>query len=132
MGVKKISAEEVQILIVSGVIGAIVGGSGITGIVFYFIRRYIENKLNAKDEAAKTMEEQKQKENEKKKEQRIKRMSVDDELQHCQGRLFFWIHKAIVTGSHNGDLESAFQAYQEAEQKKKLLDREILAENEFD
>ena len=107
----KISAEEVRILVVSGVIGAIVGGSGITGLLFYFIRKYIEDKLTGK-------------------EQRMKRAVVDDELQHCQGRLFFWIHKAIVTGQHNGDLEQAFQDYQIAEQKAKTLDREIIVEHD--
>mgnify|MGYP001228132266 CR=1 FL=1 len=101
----KISAEEVRILVVSGVIGAIVGGSGITGLLFYFIRKYIEDKLTGKEA-----------EDKRRKEQRMKRAVVDDELQHCQGRLFFWIHKAIVTGQHNGDLEQAFQDYQIAEQ----------------
>lgn len=128
----KISAEEIQILIISGVIGAIVGGSGLTGIVFYFIRRYLENKLNAKEELQKLADEKHSAEEKKKKDQRIKRMSIDDELQHCQGRLFFWIHKAIVTGSHNGDLEAAFTAYQDAEQKKKIFERELLAENEYE
>lgn len=115
----KISAEEVSILVVSGVIGAIVGGSGITGLLFYFIRKYIEDKLTGKEA-----------EDKRRKEQRMKRAVVDDELQHCQGRLFFWIHKAIVTGQHNGDLEQAFQDYQIAEQKAKTLDREIIVENE--
>ncbi|MDD2979512.1 MAG: hypothetical protein PHN80_06015 [Hespellia sp.] len=129
---RAISAEEVQILIVSGLIGAVVGGSGLTGIVFYFIRRYIENKLNAKDAEQKKQNEIKHKDEMKRREQRIKRLSVDDELQHCEGRLFFWIHKAIVDGNHNGDLENAFSEYQKAEQEKKLLDREIITENEFD
>ena len=48
------------------------------------------------------------------------------------GRLFFFVHKAIVTGQHNGDLEAAWEEYQEAEKKKKALDREILAENELE
>lgn len=128
----KISSTDVEYLIISGVIGAVVGGGGITGIVFYFMRRYIENKLNAKDEEKKKIETKRLKDEARKKEQRIKRMRVDDELQHCEGRLFFWLHKAIVTGSHNGDLEEAFKAYQSAESEKKELDREIVAENEYE
>lgn len=116
----KISAEEIQILVVSGVVGAVVGGSGIVGLLFYFIRKYIEDRLSGKEA-----------EDKRKKEQRIKRAAVDDELQHCQGRLFFWTYKAIVTGQHNGDLDKAFSEYQIAEQKAKALDREIIVENEM-
>lgn len=121
MEVSTISTNDVIILIITSIISAIVGGSGIVGIVFFFIRRNIENKI--KDREAETS---------KKKEQRIQRMKIDDELQHCQGRLFFWIHKAIVTGQHNGDLEAAFEAYQKAEQAKKDFDRNVLAENEYE
>lgn len=119
--VRIISTDEIQILVVSGIIGAIVGGSGITGMLFFFIRRYIEGKLGERDA-----------EERKKIQQKMKRMIVDDKLQHCEGRLFFWLHKAIVTGTHNGDLERAFDDYQEAEKERKALDREIIAENEIE
>lgn len=119
--VRKISAEEIRILVVSGVLGAVVGGSGITGLLFFFIRRYIENKLGKRETEEKLRRDQK-----------IKRMIVDDKLQHCEGRLFFWIHKAIVTGEHNGDLERAFEEYQKAERERKTLDREIVVENELE
>lgn len=118
---RTISADEIQILVVSGVVGAIVGGSGITGLLFFFIRRYIENKLGKREA-----------EESQKRDQKIKRMIVDDKLQHCEGRLFFWIHKAIVTGEHNGDLERAFEEYQKAERERKALDREIIVENEIE
>lgn len=108
-------------MVVSGIIGAIVGGSGITGLLFCFIRRYIENKLGEREA-----------EDRRKRELKIKRMTVDDKLQHCEGRLFFWIHKAIVTGEHNGDLEKAFLDYQNAELERKALDREIVVENEIE
>lgn len=101
--------------------GALVGGSGITGMLFFFIRRYIENKLGKRDA-----------EEIQKREQTKKRMIVDDQLRHCEGRLFFWIHKAIVTGEHNGDLERAFEEFQRAERERKALDREIIVENELE
>ena len=119
MEVKAISENQMQYLIISSIIGAVIGGSGITGTLFYFMRRYIENKLLLRES-----------EDEKKKEQRIKRKTVEDELQYCEGRLFFWLHKAIVTQQHNGDLEKAFENYMVAEEAKKHLDREILAESE--
>ena len=101
-------------------------------MVFFFIRRYIENKLKLKEDKAKAEEQEKKDEQHKRRELAVRRMKVDDELQHCEGRLFFWIHKAIVTGAHNGDLEAAFDNYQKAEQAKKELDREIIVENEIE
>ena len=124
--------SQIEIWIVSGIIGTIVVGSGITGMVFFFIRRYIENKLKLKEDKAKAEELEKKDEQHKRRELAVRRMKVDDELQHCEGGLFFWIHKAIVTGVHNGDLEAAFDNYQKAEQAKKELDREIIVENEIE
>ena len=106
-------------LVISGLIGAVVGGSGITGLIFFFIRRYIEKSLEAREEL-----------NRHQREQKIQRLKIEDELQHWEGRLFFWIHKAIVTGEHNGDLEKAFKEYQEADERKKQLDRDIIFENQ--
>ena len=50
------TVSQIEIWIVSGIIGTIVGGSGITGMVFFFIRRYIENKLKLKEDKAKAEE----------------------------------------------------------------------------
>ena len=88
--------------------------------------------LKLKEDKAKAEELEKKDEQHKRRELAVRRMKVDDELQHCEGRLFFWIHKAIVTGVHNGDLEAAFDNYQKAEQAKKELDREIIVENEIE
>ena len=93
--------------IVAAVAGAIVGGSGLTGLLFVYMRRFIDKRLE-------------------------RREKEDEKLEHATGRLFFFVHKAIVTGQHNGDLEAAWEEYQEAEKKKKALDREILAENELE
>lgn len=117
----KISTHDILLLIITSVISTVIGGSGITGIVFYFVRKRMEAKLDAKE-----------KEEAKKKQQKMQRRKIDDELQHCEGRLFFWIHKAIVTGAHNGDLESAFEAYQQAETAKKDFDRELIVESEYE
>lgn len=53
-------------------------------------------------------------------------------MEHATGRLFFFIHKAIVTGQHNGDLEAAWNDYQDVEKRKKAYEREIIAENELE
>ncbi len=103
------------------IIGAVIGGSGFVGLAFFLLRHYIENKLTfAEDEAA------------KRKATRITRMKIEDELHHAYGRLLFWIYRAIVTSSHNGELDTAFQALEAVEEKKRAFDRDIRAESEQD
>ncbi len=102
-------------------LGTVCGGSGLVGLLFFFLRQYIDKRIQAAE-----------KEEAKRKETRKKRLKIDDELQHAYGRMFFWLYRAITTGQHNGELEAAFQRLQEAEQKKKDLDREILADCEQD
>lgn len=107
--------------IVALIVGAIIGGSGLVGLVFFFLRRYIEKRLNGRDE-----EEQKRREN------RMKRMEIDDKLHHAYGRILFWLYRAIITGHHNGELEAAFRSLEAAEAEKKDYDRRIIAESEQD
>lgn len=104
--------------IIAAIIGTVVGGSGIVGIVFLYIRRYIDGKLNAREAESK-----------KRQDLQTRRLKIDAEMEHATGRLLFYIHKAIVTGNHNGDLEAAWNKYQKVEEKKKDLDREIIIEH---
>lgn len=110
------TGKEIAVLL----IGAVLGGSGIVGLVFAYMRRFIDKRL-----------EQREAENQKQKEQHLRRLTIEEEWRHAAGRLFFFIHKAIVTGQHNGDLEAAWERFQLAEDKKKALDREIIVENEI-
>ena len=84
------------------------------------MRRFIDNRLERKEE-----------EGAKRKAQRLRRLTLEDEMEHATGRLFFFIHKAIVTGEHNGDLEDAWSSYQDVERRLKELDREILVEHDM-
>lgn len=111
--------QEVHI-VVTAILSAIVGGGGLTGLAFSFMRRYIEKKLSASEEKRKSEIRN-----------RVERIKINDELQHCQGRLLFWMHKAIITGEHNGDLENAMEMYQKAEETKRDLDRQIIANEEI-
>ena len=97
------------------VVSSVLGGAGIVGIVFYFIRRYLERLLDQRD-----AEEQKHKEN------KIRRASYNDALQHAQGSLLFWLYHAVT----KGELEQAFESFQSVEQKIKDHDRKIIAEQE--
>lgn len=105
----------------SMVFGGIVGGSGIIGLAFFFLRRYIEKKLKASENEAK-----------KRRDIKIKRMKIEDEMHHAYGRLHFWEVRAIESGTHNGELKTAMNNLEIAEEKKKCLDREIIAESEQD
>lgn len=105
--------------VVAIIVSAAIGGAGFTGIVFYFLKRYLERRLTA-------METAKQKQ----KDQRLRRLVLQDEIQHATGRVLFWLVRFADTGDHNGELHGSFDVLQEAEGKLKQLDREVLAENE--
>lgn len=107
--------------IVTAIVGAVFGGAGIVGLVFAYVRHFIDKRLADRD-----------KEDAKRRETRLRRLTIEDEWYHAAGRLFFFINKAVETGQHNGDLKRAFEQFQDAEAKKKALDREILAESEVD
>lgn len=113
-GVTEISAETVLVTI----IGAVVGGSGIVGLMFAYMRRFIDKKLDARE-----------RENARSSERRIKRLKLEEELNAATGKVIFYLHKAIVTGQHNGDLEDAWNNYQAVRAKKEDFDRSILIDN---
>ena len=105
--------------VVKVLIGALAGGGSVGGLVFWLVKRYLETKLEEAEHA------KKQKINRRK-----RRIQAEENLYHAYGRMFFWLYKAIVTGTHNGDLQAAFTALQEAEKKKKELNNEIISEIE--
>lgn len=110
-----VKASEILTIIIT----SLIGGGGIVGLVFYFVRKYLEQALDKRE-----AEEAKRREN------KVKRASYNDALQHAQGRLLFWLYQAIIKGEHNGELEQAFNDFQTAEQKIKDHDRKIVAEQE--
>ena len=46
------TGREFWILALTAVVSAILGGGGIVGIVFHFVKRYFENKLAAEEKKA--------------------------------------------------------------------------------
>ena len=98
---------------------ALAGGSGVVGLAMTYLRRYIDRKLEAgEEEAARRLEHRK------------RRQQVEDQLHHAYGRCIFWLNHAVTKPPPNGDLEEAMENLQRAEEAKKNLDREILAEYE--
>ena len=98
---------------------ALAGGSGVVGLAMTYLRRYIDRKLEAgEEEAARRLEHRK------------RRQQVEDQLHHAYGRCIFWLNHAVTKPPPNGELEEAMENLQRAEEAKKNLDREILAEYE--
>ena len=96
-------------------VSALVSGT-ITGVGFKYLTRYIDHKM-----------EQKEEEEQRAKKQRHDQYVAEAKLRHASGRLFFWIVHAIQKPPANGELEKAFQDYTAAEEEQKALDRETLA-----
>lgn len=113
-GVTKISIET----IIATIAGAVIGGSGICGLLFAYMRRFIDKRLDAREH-----------ENAKNLRLKTERLKLEDELNAATGKVIFYLHKAIVTGQHNGDLEDAWTNYQTIRTKKEDFDRSILIDN---
>ena len=91
----------------------------LSGIVLYYIRRYIDKKLVSAE--AKQQERLKI---------RKRRSEAEQRRRRAEGRLLFWIHHAIVKPPPNGELEDAWEEFQNAEEAQKEIERSILAEYE--
>lgn len=99
------------------IIMAALGSGGVVGIFFLIFRYYIEKLLDARDEKRRKAHEY-----------QVKKDELGAKKDHCTSRFLFWMHKAIVDGHHNGDLEEAFSKMQEAERECKEFERRRLAE----
>lgn len=94
------------------VLAAVIGGSGVVGLLFYPMRVYIDKQI-----------ERRVLQNEFE----IKRRQVNSELDECYRQCFFWIQFYITTGEAGENLEQAFQKLYTAEERKKALENEMLA-----
>lgn len=94
------------------ILAAVIGGSGLIGLLFYLIRVYIDKRI-----------ERHMLQNEFE----IKRRQVNSELDECYRQCFFWIQFYITTGEAGDNLEQAFQKLYVVEERKKALENELLA-----
>ncbi|MCC8122360.1 MAG: hypothetical protein LIO58_02345 [Oscillospiraceae bacterium] len=110
--------------VMSAIITAVVGAGGVVGFAFYYLRRYIDRKLQAEEQASDQLVST-----------RRKRLSVDDKIQHAQGRMFYHLMDNIARIARclpeakipTAQLDEAFQTLTQAEEAKKELNREIIA-----
>ena len=106
--------------IVQIVLSALIGGSGICGMVFLFLRHYIEKRLSVREERERKDEEL-----------RKRRRKINDKIKHASGRVLFWLVEQVdQSGDANSNLRKSFADLQRAEEEGKDLDREILAEHD--
>ena len=89
----------------------------ISGLFLYYLRWWIDKKLRDEEEHRK-----------KEHELRVKRNQLEMQRRHAAGRLFFWMHHAMVKPPPNGELEEAFEDYQRAEAEQKAYEQKILAD----
>lgn len=91
----------------------------VSGLMLYYLRRYIDAKLAA--------EEERRAED---KRTRRQRSELEQKRRRAAGRVLFWLHHAVTRPPPNGELEEAWNAYQQAEEAQKALDQQILADYE--
>lgn len=107
--------------ILSTIVLAVVGGSGFVGLVFFFVRRYIEKKITDHEVCEK-----------RHRDQQFRRLKLQDSMERAKADLFFWVYRAISTGQHNGELEEAWNKYMEIVEEKREFEREIIMENQME
>lgn len=98
--------------------------AGVSGVVSVFvlgyIKRYIDKKLDEADAEKKQREEYQHRRN-----------VANAKLHRAEGRLFFWLHRAVVKPPPNGELEESWANYNKAEEVVKAIDLEIVADYEM-
>lgn len=92
----------------------------VSGFVLYFIRRYIDRKLE-EEEAHRKNETQ----------LRTQRSQLEQRRRRALGRLLFWLHRGVTYPPPNGELEKAMGEFEAVEDEIKALDQKILAEFEI-
>ena len=99
--------------LVSAVVSGLISGVGV-----FCLQRYIDAKRKESEERA----AQRRKE-------RRKADLLESKRRRATGRMFFWLHYALVRGVEvaNGDLEKAFSDYNAAEEEQKAFEAELLA-----
>lgn len=91
----------------------------ISGLFLYYLRWYIDRKLKEEEQLR-----------EKEMRRKIEQAKLEMRRRRAIGRLFFWLHRAVVSPPPNGELEDAMEVFQAIEEEQKLLDQTILAQVE--
>lgn len=105
--------ETIQQAALSASVSALISGIGV-----WLLQKYIETKRRESEERA----------TQRRKERR-KADLLETKRRRATGRMFFWMHYALVHGVEraNGDLEKAFSDYNSAEEEQKAFEAELIA-----
>lgn len=108
--------EAFQSALISTLVSAAISGIGI-----FFLQRFIDAKSKESKERAAV-----------RRAERRKADMLEARRRRAAGRLFFWLHDAVVKGPEhaNGDLAKAMTDYNKVEEEQKLFEQELLAEHQ--
>ena len=108
-------AELLKGALVSALVSAMISGVGV-----FYLQRYLDAKRKESEAQAA-----------RRREERRKADVLEARRRRAAGRLFFWLHYAVVRGPDqaNGDLEKSFADYNDAEEEQKVFEQELLAEH---
>lgn len=100
---------------VSVLVSALISGVGV-----FYLQRYLDTKRRESEERAA-----------QRRRERRKADLLESKRRRAAGRMFFWLHDAVVKGVEhaNGDLEKAMEDYNTAEEEQKAFEQELLAEH---
>lgn len=107
--------ELVKSALVSSLVSVLISGIGI-----YYLHAYLDGKRKESEQAAA-----------QRRSERRKAEVLESRRRRATGRMFFWLHDAIVKGKEhaNGDLERAYEDYNRIEEEQKQFEQELLAEH---
>ena len=108
--------ETLENAMVSVLVSALVSGVGV-----FYLQRYLDTKRRESEERAV-----------QRRRERRKADLLESKRRRAAGRMFFWLHDAVVKGVEhaNGDLEKAMEDYNTAEEEQKAFEQELLAEHQ--
>jgi len=108
--------EAIKAAAISAAVSALISGIGI-----YYLQSFLNAKRRESEEQAV-----------KRRRERRKADMLEARRRRAAGRMFFWLHDAVVKGvDHaNGDLKSAFDDYNRVEEEQKAFEQELLAEHQ--
>lgn len=100
----------------SALVSALISGFGV-----YYLQRYLNDKHRESKERAAI-----------RRAERRKADMLEARRRRAAGRLFFWLHDAVVKGPEhaNGDLAKAMADYNKIEDEQKMFEHELLAEHQ--
>ena len=108
--------ETLKTALVSALVSALISGVGI-----YYLHAYLDGKRRESEQAAS-----------QRRAERRKADVLESQRRRATGRMFFWLHDAVVKGKDhaNGDLERAYEDYNRIEEEQKRFEQEMLAEHQ--